>query len=65
MIARLWHGWTKSGNAGAYELFDSIQAVQAFAGADYETAVVSPEARKLLARFDERSKHYEVVFEPR
>jgi heme-degrading monooxygenase HmoA len=42
--------------------FDSLAAVQEFAGEDYEVAVVPPEARKLLARFDERSAHYETVF---
>ena len=42
-------------------LFESLDAVRAFAGEDYETAVVPPEARRLLARFDERSVHYEVV----
>ncbi len=40
--------------------FDTIEAVQAFAGADYETAVVPPKARELLSRFDARSQHYEV-----
>ncbi len=40
--------------------FDSLDAVCAFAGADYEAAVVPDAARKLLARFDERSAHYEV-----
>ncbi len=44
-------------------LFDSIDAVKEFAGQDYETAVVLPEARKLLTRFDARSAHYETVFE--
>jgi heme-degrading monooxygenase HmoA len=43
-------------------LFDSLEAVREFAGDDYEVAVVSPEARKLLSRFDERSTHYETVF---
>lgn len=41
--------------------FDSIAAVRTFAGDDYEVAVVPPEARALLSRFDERSQHYEVV----
>ena len=45
-------------------LFASLDAVRAFAGEDYETAVVPPEARQLLARFDERSAHYEVVAAP-
>lgn len=40
--------------------FDSIEAVRTFAGADYEVAVVPPEARALLDRFDARSAHYEV-----
>jgi heme-degrading monooxygenase HmoA len=43
-------------------LFDSLEAVREFAGDDYEVAVVPPEARKLLSRFDERSTHYETVF---
>jgi len=41
--------------------FDSIEAVKQFAGEDYEVAVVLPEARKLLTRFDARSAHYETV----
>lgn len=44
--------------------FDSIEAVRAFAGHDYEVAVVPPAARALLLRFDERSAHYDVR-EPR
>jgi heme-degrading monooxygenase HmoA len=40
--------------------FDSLEAVKAFAGEDYEAAVVPPAARKVLKRFDERSQHYEV-----
>jgi antibiotic biosynthesis monooxygenase (ABM) superfamily enzyme len=40
--------------------FDSFEAVRAFAGDDYEKAVVLPEARALLAHFDERSQHYEI-----
>lgn len=41
--------------------FESLDAVKEFAGEDYEPAVVEPEARQLLSRFDERSEHYEVV----
>jgi len=40
--------------------FDSWEAMKAFAGADYERAYVPPEARAVLARFDERSQHYEL-----
>jgi heme-degrading monooxygenase HmoA len=42
-------------------LFDSLNAVREFAGQDYETAVVPEKARAVLARFDERSQHYEVI----
>jgi hypothetical protein len=41
--------------------FDSLAAVQAFAGADYELAVVPPAARALLRRFDARSAHYDTI----
>ncbi len=40
--------------------FDSLDAVRAFAGEEYELAVVPPKARALLARFDARSRHYTV-----
>ena len=40
--------------------FDSLQSVKAFAGADYEAAVVPQKARAVLKRFDARSRHYEV-----
>lgn len=40
--------------------FDSLDAACAFAGDDYEAAVVPPRARELLARFDARSAHYDV-----
>lgn len=41
--------------------FASMEAVRAFAGSDHEVAVVPPPARVLLARFDDRSAHYDVV----
>ena len=40
--------------------FDTMEAVRAFAGQDYEVAVVPQQARTLLSRFDQRSQHYEV-----
>ena len=43
--------------------FESLDAIREFAGEEYERAVVEPEARALLARFDERSTHYEVVLD--
>ena len=45
--------------------FDSLEAIRAFAGEDYATAVVPPAARAVLSRFDERSQHYEVREERR
>jgi len=45
-------------------LFDDLDAVRAFAGEDYEAAVVPPAARALLDEFDERSEHFEVVLRP-
>ena len=41
--------------------FESLESVRTFAGEDYEAAVVEPEARRLLSRFDSRSEHYEIV----
>lgn len=45
-------------------LFDSMDAVRAFAGADVEAAVVPPEALALLSDYDRTSSHYTVVIEP-
>lgn len=98
MIARVWHGYTKSEDADAYEamlkpellpgisevkgykgsyllrrdegnevgfitimLWDSIDAIRAFAGLDYETSVVPEERRKYLSHHDAKSAHYEIV----
>ncbi|MFW9888421.1 MAG: antibiotic biosynthesis monooxygenase family protein [Candidatus Thorarchaeota archaeon] len=44
--------------------FDSLEAVKAFAGEEYEVAVVLPEARQLLSRFDNHSAHYQVIVAP-
>lgn len=41
--------------------FDSLDAVKAFAGQSYETAVVPPQARSLLSRFDAATHHYHVI----
>jgi len=40
--------------------FDSWEAVKRFSGEDYERAYVPQKAREVLARFDERSRHYEI-----
>ena len=44
--------------------FDSLAAVKAFAGEDFEAAVVPPKARALLSRFDALSEHYNVLVAP-
>ena len=40
--------------------FDDLAAVRQFAGEDYATAVVLPDAQKLLAHDDAVSAHYDV-----
>jgi len=42
-------------------LWDSIDAIRAVTGPDYETAVVPEERRKYLSRYDAKAVHYEVV----
>jgi hypothetical protein len=44
--------------------FDSIEDVKAFAGEEYERAYISPEAYRLLSRFDRRAAHYETLIDP-
>jgi len=44
--------------------FSDLAAVCRFSGADYEVSVVPAKARALLARFDERSAHYDTVLPP-
>jgi hypothetical protein len=45
-------------------LWDSMDAVRAFAGEQPESAVVEPEARAALVRFDDTVGHYEVLAAP-
>ena len=42
-------------------LWESIEAIRAVAGADYETAVIPEERRKHLARYDTKAAHYEIA----
>jgi len=44
--------------------FDSLDNVRDFQGDDYEVAYVPPAAREVLARFDARSQHYDVLLTP-
>jgi len=45
-------------------LFDSFDAVRLFAGEDYQSSVVLPEAEALLSRYDEHSRHYQTRIKP-
>jgi heme-degrading monooxygenase HmoA len=44
-----------------FSLWDSLDAVKAFAGEDYETAVFYPEDDRFLVERDLKSEHYEVA----
>jgi heme-degrading monooxygenase HmoA len=45
-------------------LFDSLDAVRAFAGPNYTVATFEPEARLLLAKVEPIARHYEVKATP-
>jgi len=45
-------------------LFDSLEAVQAFAGPEYTVPVFEPEARQLLSKVEPLARHYEVKTTP-
>ena len=44
--------------------FDSLDAVRAFDGEDYEAAEVPARGHALLSRFNSRSAHYQTLLEP-
>jgi heme-degrading monooxygenase HmoA len=44
-----------------FTLWDSLEAVKAFAGEDYEGAVFYPEDERFLIARDRRATHYEVA----
>ena len=44
-------------------VFDSLDAVRAFAGDDYERAVVAEPARRVLVRYDDRAAHFTITVE--
>lgn len=57
-------------NYGVIELvvqttWRSVDAIRAFAGEQFTRAVVAPEARELLTRYDERCVHFELAAEIR
>ncbi len=43
---------------------NSLDAVRAFAGEQYETAVISDEARVVLRAFETTARHFTVVVAP-
>jgi hypothetical protein len=45
-------------------VFDDLDAARVFAGEDHEASYVPDAARAVLARFDERAAHYEVLRTP-
>lgn len=45
-------------------LFDSLDAVRAFAGPDYTVPVFEPEARQLFSKVEPIARHYEVKTTP-
>ncbi|MFI4999476.1 MAG: antibiotic biosynthesis monooxygenase family protein [Reyranellales bacterium] len=46
----------------AMTLWESLEAIQAFAGTNVDVANVESEARAVLSDFDEFARHYEVAF---
>jgi heme-degrading monooxygenase HmoA len=42
-------------------LWESLDAIRAVTGPDYETAVIPEERRKYLSRHDQKAAHYDVV----
>ena len=39
--------------------FDTLDAIRAFAGDEYETPVLEPTARALLSRHEDRAQHFD------
>jgi heme-degrading monooxygenase HmoA len=44
--------------------FESLEAVMAFAGPDYNVPVFEPEARELLSKVEPKAAHYQVKIAP-
>lgn len=42
-------------------LFDSIDAIRAVTGPDYETSIIPEERRKYLSKHDTKAVHYEIT----
>jgi heme-degrading monooxygenase HmoA len=42
-------------------MWESIDAIQGFAGTDVETAVVPPKVQEMMVEYDNRVRHYQIV----
>jgi heme-degrading monooxygenase HmoA len=42
-------------------LWESLDDIRAVAGAEYETAVIPEERKRVLSRWDEKAAHYDVT----
>jgi heme-degrading monooxygenase HmoA len=62
LLARPQEGWMA---IRTLTLFDSLDAVRAFAGDDYERERVTPLARAALLDSDPVIQHFDVLTEPR
>lgn len=63
----LWVLWRVSGGEAEFtliSLWESWDAIKAFAGADYERAVYYPEDERFLLHPDPHVTHYEVLESP-
>jgi heme-degrading monooxygenase HmoA len=45
-------------------LWESLDALKAFAGENYEISIIPEERRKYLSKHDEKAAHYEVISHP-
>jgi heme-degrading monooxygenase HmoA len=66
MIARIWQGVVRLDDADRTEfitlsLWDSVDAIRAFAGDDIEAAVLYPEDARYLVGGESTVTHYQVV----
>ena len=56
----LRHDHTEESEFVTVNLFDTLDAVKAFAGPQYDVPVFEPEARHLLSKVEPIARHYEV-----
>jgi heme-degrading monooxygenase HmoA len=45
-------------------LWESLEALKAFAGENYEVSIVPEERKQYLAKHEEKAAHYEVISQP-